>query len=176
MVAITTSAPFDSAHTCALLSDGSARCWGMNDHGQLGDATTANSSTPVAVCASGSGPGCVGGSPLGGVAAISAGSLHTCALRSDGRVACWGYNFFGQLGDNTTTERHTPVYVVGMPPPVGGIAELPDIAAISAEDASAPAEGCGWSAGKSAALAGGLAAAILVAAAGGWYARRRWVR
>lgn len=37
------------SHTCALIKDGTARCWGWNDVGQLRDATTTNSSTPVAV-------------------------------------------------------------------------------------------------------------------------------
>jgi hypothetical protein len=59
---------------------------------------------------------------------------------------------------------------------VGGIAELPALAGMSPEEAGAPAEGSGWSAGDSAALAGGLAAAALATAAVAWYARRRWLR
>jgi hypothetical protein len=66
---------------------------------------------------------------------------------------------------------HTPDPFV-----VGGIAELPDGAGASASDAGAPAEGSGWSAGSYAALAGGLAAAVLTLSAGACYARRRWVR
>ena len=61
-------------------------------------------------------------------------------------------------------------------PPVGGIAELPDFAGMSAEEGGAPTEGSGWSAGSYAALAGGLAAAVLALTAGAWYARRRWLR
>jgi hypothetical protein len=61
-------------------------------------------------------------------------------------------------------------------PPVGGIAELPDVAGPSPEEAGTPAGGSGWSAGSYAALAGGLAAALLTISAGAWYARRRWVR
>jgi len=64
----------------------------------------------------------------------------------------------------------------GAAPPVGGIAELPNIGAASPEEAGTPAEGSGWSAGGYAALAGGLAAAALLITAGTWYARRRWVR
>jgi hypothetical protein len=61
----------------------------------------------------------------------------------------------------------------GAAPAVGGIAELPDLAGTSAEEAGASTEGSGWSAGDYAALAGGLAAAAFAIAVGGWYARRR---
>ena len=63
----------------------------------------------------------------------------------------------------------------GAAPPVGGIAELPVLAGTSDQQAGAPAEDSGWSAGGYAALAGGLAAAIAIAG-GAWYARRRWLR
>jgi len=69
-----------------------------------------------------------------------------------------------------TSTFHTPN------PAVGGIAELLPVAGPSAEEAAAPAEGSGWSAGNYAALSGGLAAALLALTAAGWYARRRWVR
>jgi hypothetical protein len=61
--------------------------------------------------------------------------------------------------------------------PVGGIAELPDLPGASPQDAAAPGEGSGWSAGDYAALAGGLAAAAVAITSGAaWYARRRWLR
>jgi hypothetical protein len=64
----------------------------------------------------------------------------------------------------------------GAAPAVGGIAELPPVAGASTEEAAAPAEGSGWSAGSYAAMAGGVAAAAGLIAVGGWYVRRRWLR
>lgn len=102
-------------HTCALVAD-AAKCWGFNTSGELGDGTSGNSrTTPVYVLAS------PGGSPLDGVAAVTAGgsittSGHSCALMVDGGVRCWGANGFGQLGDGSTTNRTTPVEVVGLAP------------------------------------------------------------
>ncbi|CAM3796106.1 hypothetical protein [Deinococcus frigens] len=50
--------------------------------------------------------------PLFTFTSTAAGSSHSCALTSSGQAYCWGYNGFGQLGDNTTTFRLTPTQVV----------------------------------------------------------------
>lgn len=92
------------SHTCALTADGKVYCWGDNYSGQLGDGTTTNRLTPVLVS----------GLP-DGVTAISAGGRHTCALTASGAVYCWGSNSFGQVGDDTTTNRLTPVLIGGLP-------------------------------------------------------------
>ncbi|HWS15978.1 MAG TPA: hypothetical protein VN450_07285 [Candidatus Methylomirabilis sp.] len=111
-------------HTVALKSDGTVWAWGGNFYGQLGDNTTTDRTTPVQVV----GPGSTG--YLTGVASVAASYLHTVALKSDGTVRAWGYNRNGELGDNTTTDRSTPVQVVGP----GGTGYLTGIVAIAAGD------------------------------------------
>ena len=84
-------------HACALLGDGTIRCWGSNVYGQLGDPSTHPGSTvPVAV------------SGITGAAAITTGADHACALLGDGTLRCWGKNDTGQLGDGTFTSSSTP--------------------------------------------------------------------
>jgi RHS repeat-associated protein len=92
-----------SLHTCALTTSGGVQCWGDNSHGQLGDGTTTDSTTPVDVIGLSS-----------GVSAIATGGYYTCALLTDGTVECWGDNSYGQLGNNSTTDSSTPVTVSGL--------------------------------------------------------------
>jgi alpha-tubulin suppressor-like RCC1 family protein len=108
-------------HSCALLTSGEARCWGLNDYGQLGDGTTIPQPLPVPVLAS-SGVG-----SLNGVQALASSRGHGCALLTSGEARCWGRNDFGQLGDGTTTRQPTPV-PVQFP---GGSFGLPSAAALT---------------------------------------------
>ncbi|GAA3928939.1 hypothetical protein [Hymenobacter algoricola] len=87
----------------ALRSDGTLWAWGYNAFGQLGDASTTLSRVPIAVIT----PGTVGAGTRW--TQVAAGTNHASALRSDGSLWAWGYNNYGQLGDNTTANRSTPV-------------------------------------------------------------------
>lgn len=115
-------------HNLALLTDGTVVAWGSNDSGQLGDGTTTGRSTPVRVCAPGA-TDCAA-NPLTGITQIMAGSGHSLALRSGQTVVSWGRNWDGQLGDNSTTDRTTPVPVCAIgatdctTTPLSGVAQL----------------------------------------------------
>lgn len=69
-------------HTCALLSSGQVKCWGMGGQGQLGQGVSMDSSLPVLV------------PNLENVVQLVSGNYHTCALQSGGQVKCWGDNAF----------------------------------------------------------------------------------
>jgi hypothetical protein len=97
-----TSVSANGRITCARLADGTARCWGDNRLGRLGDGTTTSRSSPVAV------------QGLTGAVAVSAGSSSACAVLVDQTVACWGDNSRGELGNGTRTSSRTPVAVSGL--------------------------------------------------------------
>ena len=88
--------------TCAVLTDGSARCWGNNYEGELGDGTATPSAMPVPV------------SGIGSVVEISGGWAHACARLSDGTLRCWGEGTNGELGNGALLNATTPVSVSGI--------------------------------------------------------------
>jgi len=92
------------SHSCALISSsGSMYCWGWNTNGQLGDGTNVNRFAPVMVSGMSS-----------SVTAITAGYVHTCAIKSGGVLFCWGGNANYQVGEGTssTTDRRTPYMTI----------------------------------------------------------------
>jgi alpha-tubulin suppressor-like RCC1 family protein len=103
--------------TCAVLADTTARCWGRNNHGQLGDGTDVGDNgdafdrrlAPVAV------------QGIDGIIDISMWADHACAIADDNgdgtgdTVWCWGLNNYRQLGDGTAVDRFAPVQVQGLP-------------------------------------------------------------
>ena len=91
-------------HSLALCSDGSIAAWGQNEFGQLGNDSTAERLEPVAVDPAGV---LVGKT----VIAVSAGASYSLALCSDGTLAAWGQNYFGQLGNDSMANSHMPVAV-----------------------------------------------------------------
>lgn len=96
-----------SHHSLALKSDGTLRAWGSNWYGQLGDGNTNSASTPVTVQNE------TGTGDLTGVTAIAAGMGYSMALKNGG-VLSWGYNYYGELGDGTTTNHSRPAPVSGL--------------------------------------------------------------
>jgi alpha-tubulin suppressor-like RCC1 family protein len=90
-------------HTCALATTGQAYCWGYGGDGAVGNNSSLGSRIPVAVQ-----------QPAGVTfTSIATEYNHSCGLTSAGQAYCWGYNFYGQLGDSTTVSpRKVPVAVV----------------------------------------------------------------
>jgi alpha-tubulin suppressor-like RCC1 family protein len=97
------------AAVCAAHAGGTVSCWGNGSTGQLGDNSTASSTTPVTVSGLSNGlQTAMGGG--GGTSRASA-----CAMLTTGGVECWGANLNGQLGNGSTTQSNVPVSVVGFP-------------------------------------------------------------
>ncbi len=94
----------DSFHTCGLLTNGSAYCWGLGSSGQLGTGNTDNQTSPVVVNISST------------FKSISAGYSHTCGVLTNGSAYCWGggvsgVDNFGQLGYGGATQQNNPIAV-----------------------------------------------------------------
>jgi alpha-tubulin suppressor-like RCC1 family protein len=96
----------------ALSDDGYVWMWGDNRNGQLGDGTSGTGSNkliPVQV------KGLNGIGFLNEITTLAAGYYHTVIIKSDGRLWSWGWNVYGQLGDETNIDKCTPVQVTNTP-------------------------------------------------------------
>jgi len=96
------SASLGEEYSCAVTSLGRLFTWGNNTFGQLGDTSTTNSSTPTDITSQFE----LINEEM--IVAASLGGDHSSAITSVGRIFTWGYNFSGQLGDDTRTNQHTP--------------------------------------------------------------------
>ena len=76
------------------------KCWGRNDYGQLGDGSHTAQTSAIEVRGLG-----------GQVISVSTGGLHSCALLSNKKVQCWGWNYSGQLGNGGFVDSASPVTV-----------------------------------------------------------------
>jgi alpha-tubulin suppressor-like RCC1 family protein len=90
------------SHSLGVRCNGTAWAWGVNGLGRLGDNTITDRSSPVSV---------VGG--FTDWRQVSGGWCHSLGVRTNGTLWTWGCNNYGQLGDNTTTNRSSPVLVAG---------------------------------------------------------------
>ncbi len=98
-------------HLCALLDDGSVRCWGDNDEGQIGNGQTDDVGFPVEVLSS-----------EYGIQQIGLGGNFSCAVDKDRRVLCWGDNLYGQCGvGSSSNEVLEPTYVASLDTPVQSV-------------------------------------------------------
>ncbi|HSQ28429.1 MAG TPA: hypothetical protein VLN49_01185 [Gemmatimonadaceae bacterium] len=96
--------------TCALTFSNNVYCWGANAHGQLGDGTTSNVFPPKRLIVETDFSWGVS------LARVGVGANHVCVVANNtfGELAyCSGWNYYGQLGDNSTVEQHNPVAVYG---------------------------------------------------------------
>ncbi len=90
-------------HTCAIRADKTLVCWGDNRFAQLGDGTRSVKTSPTSARALGR-----------DIVDVAAAAKHTCALKANGAVWCWGRNDVGQIGDGTTRSRSKPRQVKGI--------------------------------------------------------------
>jgi alpha-tubulin suppressor-like RCC1 family protein len=103
-------APDDWGWACAIIDDGTVKCWGWNGDGNLGVGDITNRANPTLVSG-------IGGSDPKAAKLLLMGSGHdatACALLDNGQIKCWGQNNGGQVGDGTTTYRYTPTLVSGI--------------------------------------------------------------
>lgn len=110
-----------AGHTCVLHDDGTIRCWGFNNVGQLGDGTdpTMGENHGMSCMAEGFTGDCsrvpVQVAMIDDARHIGAGLAHNCAIRESNEIWCWGANDRRELGDGTRNLRAEPVRVIGLP-------------------------------------------------------------
>jgi alpha-tubulin suppressor-like RCC1 family protein len=95
-------------HACAVHASGRLSCWGRNTWGQLGNDSKEDAFLPRTVVLREPGEHGWRTKDLDGIVSVSAGYAHTCALRFDGHVCCWGANWYGQLGNTSKALATTP--------------------------------------------------------------------
>jgi alpha-tubulin suppressor-like RCC1 family protein len=119
------------AHTCvALNNDDEVWCWGADDAGQLGDQRTTDVDTPVVTTTGGS-------QALTDVVQLAAGASHTCALKRDHTLWCWGANGSGQLGDGSTSPQPAPTAIDALGDQVAQVAAGSDFTCARTTDGTA---------------------------------------
>ena len=110
--------------TCLTRSDGTARCWGRNNFGQLGDGTVLGRDAPTKVLGA-------------GWATISTSGSTTCGVKTNGTLWCWGLNNFGQVG----TGRGAPVH---SPRQVGAVNRWAEVATAYSHTCATRTDGTLW--------------------------------
>lgn len=92
-------------HSMLISQTGQVWCWGRNGYGQLGNGTITNSYTPVLSSAV---------TDWNSLIMISAGKYHSLALKADGSLWSWGYNYYGQLGHGNTSSLMVPTKLLNL--------------------------------------------------------------
>lgn len=95
------------SHACAVRADRTLICWGSNPFGELGNGS-ANGGDDWSWIPPGKVPG------LTDVLSVACGMAHTCALRVDGTVWCWGEGSGGAIGNGSLSDVYVPTKVVGI--------------------------------------------------------------
>ena len=113
-VGAVTAVDLGAFYSCALLQDGTVRCWGDNTWGELGNGAVLVSPSPTSPVTPTPTPVTVSG--ITTAVAIEAGVFHMCALLRDGTLQCWGRGEEGRLGNGSTANSSTPVTVNGIAP------------------------------------------------------------
>lgn len=114
-----------SAHACLVRQGGTVWCFGVNDMLQLGTVAGSLESCEGMPCALYPRQLSSGAQPFSGVSRLVAGTAHTCALKQDGTVFCWGDNPVGQLGNGSNVASAEPVRVIdGAGQPLADVVEL----------------------------------------------------